>query len=60
MTQNTARIKAHSRVVGGRSHDGVLANDIRGMTDGETADGGGVQSANGVPMGLANTDSPED
>lgn len=32
-TQSTARRSDHSGVDGGRSHDGDLADDIRGKTD---------------------------
>lgn len=35
--QSTARVKAHDGVDGGRSHGEVLADDIRGMTEGEEA-----------------------
>lgn len=40
-TQTTARTMAHSGVEGGRSHDGDLADNTRGTTDGDEADGAG-------------------
>lgn len=36
-TQSRARITAHDRVNGGRSHGGGNANNTRGLTDGDKA-----------------------
>ncbi len=38
-TQNTARLKAHGGVEGGRSNGGDFANETSGTTDEDRADG---------------------
>lgn len=55
VTQSAARTIAHGRVDGGRSKDGVLADDIRGKTDGEPNEGGGAQGADRELMDLSDT-----
>lgn len=54
VSQSTAGIKAHSGVEGERSHDGVLADDIQGVTDGE--EDSGALGADGEQMGPSHSE----
>lgn len=53
VVQSTSRTIAH----GGIAH-GALADDTRGMINGDEAIGSGAQGAEGEQMGTADTDGP--
>ncbi|KAL1268153.1 hypothetical protein QQF64_033516 [Cirrhinus molitorella] len=44
---------------GERSHEGGMATDSRGPTDGSGAGGGGARGGDGEPMGQADGEDPE-
>lgn len=47
---STARMKTHCGVEEERTHGGDLADDSRGTTDGDVANGSGAQGAEGEQM----------
>ncbi len=57
-TQATAMMMAHSEADGERSHEGGMAADSRGPTNGGRAGGGGARGRDGEPTSQADAKDP--